>query len=161
LEDSVLRKKDIFVLDISSSEYWFHCSFPSDFSVGKRTGNGHWHRQREPQKSSGSGLRKGRVGSSGTASSGREGPTGIKNSEEVEFSLPMEEMWFQEEDTNIHCLALDTKCHCRNCNRAGHISINSQRTEKGSKRQPTSGGQIMGRERSSEKQRYIKLFMNF
>ena len=92
-----MRKKDIFVLDISSSEYWFHCSFPSDFSVGKRTGNGHWHRQREPQKSSGSGLRKGRVGSSGTASSGREGPTGIKNSEEVEFSLPMEEMWFQEE----------------------------------------------------------------
>ena len=101
------------------------------------------------------------MGSSGSGRGGREGPTGIKNSWEVEFSLPMKELWFQEDDTNIHCLALDTKYHCRNCvaEQGTFLSI-----ARGLKREARGNPQVVGRswrERSSEKQCYIQLFMNF
>ena len=106
-------------------------------------------------------MRIGRVGPSGSASGGRDWPTGIQNPEEVEFSLPVDEMWFREDDTNIHCLALDTKYHCRNCvTEQGTFLSKARRL----KREATGNPQVVGRlwrERSSEKQCYIKLFMNF
>ena len=138
----------------------FTVLFPSDFSVGNRTGNGHWQRQREPQKSSGSGLRKGRVGSSGSASGGREGPTGIKNSEEVDFPFQWKKCGSMRTIQIFIAWLWIQSVIAETVTEQGTFLL----IARGLKREAKGNPQVVGRswrERSSEKQCYIKLFVNF
>lgn len=91
----------------------FYHSLPSDFSAWKENmkmgfGTGRDNSRKSPLVQAWGA----RVGSSGSDS---ERPMEIKNFEAVEISFSMKKLWFQDDNINIRCLALDIKHHCRKC----------------------------------------------